>query len=151
MWVGVRDVGGGACCCQNVCLHRPCPLPPRAACPPAAVISWLSSGKEMAKQGTVYLCRLYSLHIPAAGQRHHSNLPGFAKKTGPLTVCTEVPGWRSILSTLWQPRAPSPPQPPQSCRTIGTLGYPFNLPLSRGILRLFCYCFYLMSNILFWL
>lgn len=93
---GSEGCGKGACCCQSVCLLRPCPLPPRAACPPAAVISWLSSGKETAKQGTVYLCRLYSLHIPAAGLRHHSNLPGSAKK-GPTdllstTVCIEVPG-----------------------------------------------------------
>ncbi|KAI4825127.1 hypothetical protein KUCAC02_020825, partial [Chaenocephalus aceratus] len=65
----------------------------RAACPPAAVISWLSSGKETAKQGTVYLCRLYSLHIPAAGLRHHSNLPGSAEKRPAdllsTTVCRE--------------------------------------------------------------
>lgn len=93
---GSEGCGKGACCCQSVCLPRPCPLPPRAACPPTAVISWLSSGKEMAKQGTVYLCRLYSLHIPAAGLRHHSNLPGSAKK-GPAdllstAVCIEVPG-----------------------------------------------------------
>lgn len=86
----------GACCCQSVCLPRPCPLPPRAACPPATVISWLSSGKETAKQGTVYLCRLYSLHIPAAGLRHHSNLSGSAKKRPAdllsTTVYIEVPG-----------------------------------------------------------
>lgn len=113
----------GACCCQSVCLHRPCPLPPRAACPPAAVISWLSSGKEMAKQGTVYLCRLYSLHIPAAGLRHHSNLPGSAKK-GPAdlfstTVCIEVPGvqinsWQypsSVQHCSRQPHLSTPPPP----------------------------------------
>lgn len=98
-WKGVvvvgRGVGGGGCC-QSVCLHRPCPLPPRAAGPPTAVISWLSGEKEMAKQGTVYPRRLYSLHIPAAEQRHHSNLPGSAKKRPadllPTTVCIEVPG-----------------------------------------------------------
>lgn len=93
---GSEGCGKGACCCQSVCLPRPCPLPPRAAWPPATVISWLSSGKETAKQGTVYLCRLYSLHIPAAGLRHHSNLPGSAKKGSAdllsKTVCIEVPG-----------------------------------------------------------
>lgn len=86
----------GGDCCQSVCLHRPCPLPPRAAGPPAAVISWLSGEKEIAKQGTVYLHRLYSLHIPAAESRHHSNLPGSAKKGPadllPTTVFIEVPG-----------------------------------------------------------
>lgn len=100
---GGREIGGGGggglwgCgCCQSVCLRRPCPLPPRAAGPPTAVISWLSGEKEMAKQGTVYLRRLYSLHIPAAQPRHHSNLPGSAKKGPadllPTTVCIEVPG-----------------------------------------------------------
>ena len=90
---GSEGCGKGVQCCQSVCLPRPCPMPPRAVCPPAAVIGWLSSSKETAKQGTVYLCRLYSLHIPAAGLRHHSNLPGSAKKRSadllPTTVCTE--------------------------------------------------------------
>ena len=93
---GSEGCGKRTCCCQCVCLPRPCPLPPRAVCPPAAVISWLSSSKETAKQGTVYLCRLYSLHIPAAGLRHHSNLPSSAKKGSAdllsTTVCIEVPG-----------------------------------------------------------
>lgn len=88
--------GKGACCCQSVCLSGPCLMPPRAVCPPAAVISWLSSGKETAKQGTVYLCWLYSLHIPATGLRHHSNLPSSAKKRSTdlfsPTVCIEEPG-----------------------------------------------------------
>lgn len=118
---GSEGCGKGACCCQSVCLPRPCPLPPRAACPPAAVISWLSSGRETAKQGTVYLCRLYSLHIPAAGLRHHSNLPGSAKK-GPAdllatTVCIEVPGVqinrRQCPSSVRHCRPDNPTSPPQ--------------------------------------
>lgn len=90
---------------------------PRAAGPPAAVISWLSGEKEMAKQGTVYLRRLYSLHIPAAAPRHHSNLPGSGKKGPadllPTTVCIEVPGaqinsWRYPgQRRSWHP-VPSP-------------------------------------------
>lgn len=64
---GSEGCGKGDCCCQSVCLPRPCPLPPRAACPPVVVISWLSSSKEMAQQSTVCLHRLFSLHIPAAG------------------------------------------------------------------------------------
>lgn len=112
----------GACCCQNVCLHRPCPLPPRAACPPAAVISWLSSGKEMAKQGSVYPCRLYSLHIPAAGQRHHSNLPGSAKKgPGSLVLNNSLHGGARLkINTLHavttQNPNPATQPPPRCCR-----------------------------------
>lgn len=118
---GGEGCGKGVSCCQSVCLPRPCPLPPRAACPPAAVISWLSSGKETAKQGTVYLCRLYSLHIPAAGLRHHSNLPGSAKKRPAdllsTTVCIEVP-WvrinrRQCPSSVQQCRPDNPTSPPE--------------------------------------
>lgn len=95
------DVGKEFCYSQSVCLPRPRPLSPRAVCPPATVISWLSGGKESAKQGTVYLCRLCSLHIPAVGLRHHSNLPRSAKKRPadvlPTTVCTaETEGHRSL-------------------------------------------------------
>ncbi|KAK5619541.1 hypothetical protein CRENBAI_013927 [Crenichthys baileyi] len=68
-----------------------------------AVISWLSSGKETAKQGTVYLRRLCSLHIPAFGLRHRSNLPGSAEKRPAdllsTTVCTEETG---VQINRWQ-------------------------------------------------
>lgn len=115
----------GDCCCQNVCLHRPCPLPPRAACPPAAVISWLSSGKEMAKQGPVYLCRLYSLHIPAAGQRHHSNLPGSAKKgPGRLVLNNSLHGGARLkINTLNTVTTQYPPTTPTNSATPVALDY----------------------------
>lgn len=93
--------GKGVCYCQSVCLPRPRPVSPRAVCPLATVISWLSGGKKPAKQGTVYLCRLCSLHIPAIGLRHHSNLRSSAKKRPadlpPTAVCASEPGgYRSI-------------------------------------------------------
>lgn len=134
MWEGNR--------CQSVCLPRRCPLPPRAACPPAAVINWLSSSKEMAKQGTVYLCRLYSLHIPAAGLWHHSNLPGSAKKGSAdllsTTVCREVPGGRSIgdsvpaLSNIADPTIHPPQSLVLSIHSIVHVSRSFSPFVSRG-------------------
>lgn len=129
-WGGGEGCRKGACCCQSVCLHRPCPLPPRAACPPAAVISWLSSGKEMAKQGSVYLCRLYSLHIPAAGLRHRSNLPGSGKKRPAdlfsTTVCIEVPGAQvndDCIPALFICAADSNISPPGLLQTLFALNF----------------------------
>lgn len=100
------------------CRQGPPALPPLLSAGSAAA-------KKTAKQGTVYLCRLYSLHILAAGLRHHSNLPGSAKKGSAdllsTTVCMEVPGVqinrRQCPSSVrhYRPNNPtSPPQPTQA-------------------------------------
>ncbi|KAJ8417221.1 hypothetical protein AAFF_G00284480 [Aldrovandia affinis] len=42
----------------------------------AALISWLSSAADTAKQGAVYLRQLYSLHSLAPPRRHTAPSPG---------------------------------------------------------------------------
>lgn len=153
MWVGVRDVGGELAAARMSastglvhCRQGPPALPPLLSAGSAAAKKWLNKAlficadcihctSQLRGSGTTQIC-------PALQRKGRADWSS-------ITVCTEVPGWRSILSTLWQPRTPTPRLSHPSCCRLYIRWDTFLTCFWVGVL--FHYCFHFMSNILFWL
>lgn len=120
MWVGVRDVGGELAAARMSastglvhCRQGPPALPPLLSAGSAAAKKWLNKAlficadcihctSQLRDSGTTQICLALQRKGPADWSW--------------ITVCTEVPGWRSILSTLWQTRTPTHNSATSCCR-----------------------------------